>query len=82
MNERVELAASYNASGNSNKNPYNVDLVYKVKKDGTLKLKAYHKLANDPTLGQVSNVTSTGVGFYFRRQFNRIRLRKKKSLPD
>ncbi len=82
LNERVELAASYNTNAYSGKNPYNVDLVYKLKKDGTLKLKAYHKLANDPTLGDVTNVTTTGVGFYFRRQFDRIRLRKKKDAPE
>lgn len=82
MNERVELAASYNANSSSSRNPYNVDLVYKVKKDGSLKLKAYHKLANDPTLGDVSNVSTTGIGFYFRRQFDRIRLRKKKVQPE
>jgi len=78
MNERIELAVEYNANSSAAKDPYNLDLVYKVKKDGTLKLKAYHKRASDPTLGDVTNVTTTGVGFYFRKQFDRIRLRKKK----
>ncbi|MCB9240184.1 MAG: translocation/assembly module TamB domain-containing protein [Flavobacteriales bacterium] len=73
FNERLELAGSYNAYSTGSINPYNVDLIYNVKKDGSLKLKAYHKLANDPTLGQVSNVTTTGVGFYFKKQFNRIK---------
>ncbi len=77
MNERIELAVVYNANSSAAKDPYNVDLVYKLKKDGSLKLKAYHKRASDPTLGEVSNVTTTGVGFYFRKQFDRIRLRKK-----
>lgn len=79
MNERIELAVEYNANSSAAKDPYNLDLVYKVKKDGTLKLKAYHKRASDPTLGDVTNVTTTGVGFYFRKQFDRIRFRKKKS---
>lgn len=82
MNERIELALEYNANSSASKDPYNVGLVYKVKKDGSLKLKAYHKRASDPTLGDVSNVNTTGVGFYFRKQFNRIRLRKNKVKPE
>jgi hypothetical protein len=82
LNDRVELAVDYSAVNNSNIHPYTVDLVYKVKKDGSLKLKAYHKVANDPTLGDVSNVATTGVGFYFRQQFNRIRLRRNKIKPE
>ncbi|MFT5724631.1 MAG: hypothetical protein ACI9JN_001750 [Bacteroidia bacterium] len=76
MNDRMELALVYNANSSAAKDPYNVDLVYKLKKDGSLKLKAYHKRASDPTLGDVTNVTTTGVGFYFRKQFDRIRFRK------
>ena len=79
MNDRIELAVEYNANSSAAKDPYNVDLVYKVKKDGSLKLKAYHKRASDPTLGDVTNVTTTGVGFYFRKQFDRIWFRKKKA---
>lgn len=78
MNDRIELAVVYNANSSAAKDPYNLDLVYKVKKDGSLRLKAYHKRASDPTLGDVTNVTTTGVGFYFRKQFDRIRFRKKK----
>lgn len=78
FNERMELAGSYNAYSTGSINPYNVDLVYNMKKDGSLKLKAYHKLANDPTLGQVSNVTTTGVGFYFKKQFGKLNLLRSK----
>jgi TamB, inner membrane protein subunit of TAM complex len=80
FDERLELAGSYSASSTGSINPFNVDLVYKVKKDGSLKLKAYHKLANDPTLGQVSNVSTTGVGFYFKKQFKKLRFRRKKEV--
>ncbi len=82
MNDRIELAVVYNANSSAAKDPYNLDLVYKVKKDGSLKLKAYHKRASDPTLGDVTNVTTTGVGFYFRKQFDRIRLRKKNRIDN
>lgn len=82
INDRIELAASYNTNSSGNRNPYNVDLVYKVKKDGSLKLKAYHKLANDPTLGQISNVTTTGLGLYFRKHFNHLGIRRKKVKPE
>ena len=78
MNERLELAVEYNANSSAVKDPYKVDLVWRLNKEGNLKLKAYQKRANDPTLGDVSNVTTTGLGFYFRKQFDRIRLRKKK----
>lgn len=80
FDERLELAGSYNAYSTGSINPYNVDLVYNLKKDGSLKLKAYHKLANDPTLGQVSNVSTTGVGFFFKKQFEKIRFRKSKKV--
>ena len=82
LDERLELAANFNTNAYNGKNPYNVDLVYKLKRDGSLKVKAYHKLANDPTLGGTSNVTTSGVGLYFRKQFDRIRLRKKKIKPE
>ncbi|MFT5512307.1 MAG: hypothetical protein ACI8SE_000705 [Bacteroidia bacterium] len=79
MNDRIELGVEYNANSSAAKDPYNLDLVYKLKKDGTLKLKAYHRRASDPTLGDVTNVTTTGVGFYFRKQFDRILFRKNES---
>ena len=78
MQERLELAFVKNFTNNSAINPYTVDLVYKVKKDGSLKLKAYHKLSNDPSMGDVSNVSTTGVGFYFRKQFDKLRLNGRK----
>ena len=42
-----------------------------------LKDVAFQKLANDPTLGAINNITTTGVGFFFRTQFDRIRFRRK-----
>lgn len=78
--DRLEfgIAGSVNSSTTGATNPYNVDLIYNVKKDGSLRLKAYHKVANDPTLSQISNVSTSGVGFYFKKQFNHIRLWGKK----
>jgi hypothetical protein len=78
FNDRLELAGSVDAYANKGGvNPYNVNLIYNVKKDGKIRLKAFQKLANDPTLGEINNVTTTGVGFFFRTQFDRIRFRKK-----
>ncbi|MCB9261245.1 MAG: hypothetical protein H6607_02560 [Flavobacteriales bacterium] len=78
LNERLEFSGTYNNNPNAATNSYNFDLVFKVKKDGTLKLKTFYKRANDPNLGQISNVTTSGLGLYFRKQFDAIRLRKTK----
>jgi hypothetical protein len=79
FDNRLELAGSVNTySGTGGSNPYNLDVLYNVKKDGSLKLKAYHKRDN-PTFGQGSNITTTGVGFYFRIQFNKFNLKRTKN---
>jgi len=78
FNDRLEIAGSVDAyANNAGKNPYNVNLVYNLQEDGKLRLKAFQKLANDPTLGDSNNITTTGVGLFFRLQFDRIRFRRK-----
>lgn len=80
FNDRLEIAGSVDAYTNNGRNPYNLNLVYNVKEDGKIRVKAFQKLANDPTLGAINNITTTGVGFFFRTQFDRIRFRRKE--PD
>lgn len=77
FNDRLEIAGSVDAYTNNGRNPYNLNLVYNVKEDGKVRVKAFQKLANDPTLGAINNITTTGVGFFFRTQFDRIRFRRK-----
>jgi hypothetical protein len=77
FNDRLEVAGSVDAYSTVGRNPYDVNLVYNIRKDGKLRVKAFQKLANDPTLGAISNVTTTGFGFFFRTQFDRIRLCRK-----
>jgi hypothetical protein len=73
LNERLEFSGSLDAIENNNgSNPWNVNLVYRINKEGNLKLRAYRRMANDPTLGQISNTTTTGLGFYYRKQFNKL----------
>jgi len=78
FNDRLEIAGSVDAVTNSaGKNPYDVNLIYNVKEDGKIRIKAFQKMANDPTLGDINNITTTGFGLFFRMQFDRIRLRRK-----
>jgi hypothetical protein len=40
-------------------------------------VRGFQKQANDPTLGNITNVTTTGVGLFYRYQFDSFRLKRK-----
>lgn len=77
FNDRLEIAGSVDAYSNNGRNPYDVNVVYNVREDGKIRVKAFQKLANDPTMGSINNVTTTGFGLFFRTQFDRIRIFRK-----
>ena len=81
MNDRLELAYSVDAAAQGSK-PYDVSIKYDINEEGNIKIRGFQKQANDPTLGNINNVTTTGVGLSFRYQFDRFRLRKKKVKPE
>ncbi len=77
LKDRLEVESSIDANSSAGKNPYNVMVQYNVTPDGRFKVRGFSKFANDPTLGQVSNISTTGVGFFYRIQFDRISFRRK-----
>jgi hypothetical protein len=80
LNDRLEVAYSVDAAAQGSR-PYDVSVKYDINKEGNVKIRGFQKQANDPTLGNINNVTTTGVGLSFRYQFDRFRLRKKKVKP-
>ncbi|MBR9859158.1 hypothetical protein GYB22_00105 [bacterium] len=69
-NERIEFQGSYDAASASGNSLYDVNLQYNLNEDGSFKLRGFHRNANDPTLGNLSNVTTSGVGLFYRHQFD------------
>lgn len=78
LNDRLELQGSYDASATTGSRPYDVNVQYNLSKDGSFKIKGFQRNANDPTLGNISNVTTSGVGFFYRHQFDHFWFEKKK----
>ncbi len=82
LNDRLELDGSVDANAINGRNPYNLNIQYNITSDGRFKVRGFSKFANDPTLGVVSNIFTTGVGFSYRRQFNTFfKGRKKNQIP-
>lgn len=78
LNDRLELAASVDAAANNSEVPYDFSVQYNLNPDGTFKVRGFQKNANDPTLGNANFVSTTGVGLFYRYQFDRFFKRKKK----
>lgn len=81
LNDRLELSGSVDAAAQGSR-PYDISLKYDITEEGNLKVRGFQKQANDPTLGNINNVTTTGVGLFYRYQFDRFRLRRKKVKPE
>lgn len=80
LNDRLELSYSVDAAAQGSR-PYDISVKYDINEEGNIKIRGFQKQANDPTLGNINNVTTTGVGLSFRYQFDKFRLRKKKVEP-
>jgi hypothetical protein len=76
LNDRLELSYSVDAAAQGSK-PYDISIKYDISEDGSFKVRGFQKQANDPTLGNITNVTTTGVGLFYRYQFDLFRLKKK-----
>lgn len=79
LNERLEFAGSVDAGSSYNYTPYNLNLRYNISSDGRFMVHGFTRQVNDPTLGNITNITTTGVGLYYRKQFDRIFRRKKET---
>ena len=82
LNDRLELAYSVDATADAGSMPYDFNVQYNISKDGSFKAKGFQKNANDPTLGNLNNITTTGVGLYYRYQFDKFRFRRKKKVVE
>ncbi len=80
--DRIELEGSVDANNSVGIRPWDITAKVKLKKDGNFKLKLFHKNAVDPTLGNLSNIQTSGVGLYYKYQFDKFRLREKKIKPE
>jgi hypothetical protein len=80
LNDRLEVSYSIDAVSQGSR-PYDISVKYNITEDGSLKVRGFQKQANDPTLGNITNVNTTGVGLFYRYQFDKFRFRKKKIEP-
>ena len=78
LNDRLELHGSYDATTTTGARPYDLNVQYDLSKDGSFKVRGFQKNANDPTLGNLYNITTSGVGFYYRHQFDHFWFSKPK----
>lgn len=81
LDDRLEVSGSVDAVAQGSR-PYDISIKYDINEDGNLKIRGFQKQANDPTLGNINNVTTTGVGLFYRYQFDKFRIRKKKIKPE
>jgi len=77
INDRLEIIASYNTAVT---NTPNFDVQYSLTKDGRLKVKAYSK--SNLNIVSNSNSTTQGVGFFFKKEFDRRRKRRIRRLKE
>lgn len=64
-NDRIEIGTSYGQSGNTN---YDVNVSYKIRRDGRLLVRAFNKKANDPRSINTSTINTSGLGLYYRNE--------------
>ena len=66
-NDRIEIGGTYGQSGNTS---YDVNVSYKVKKDGRLLIRGFNNRANDPINVNNKPINTSGVGFYYRKELD------------
>ncbi len=65
LNDRLEVGVS--GSGNLS---YDVNVSFKIKKDGSLLLRQFNRRANDPLNVNSQPVNTNGLGLYYRREID------------
>ena len=68
--DKFEYQISYDVASAGGNNLYDVNVQYSLTDDGSFKLRGFRRDANDPTLGNIANVTTTGLGLFYRHQFD------------
>lgn len=85
LNDKLSFESSIDAAGLGNDattfTPYDLSLQYDINEDGTLSIRGFQKNAADPTLNNLTNVNTTGVGLSYKYQFDKFRFRIKKIEP-
>ncbi len=66
-NDRIEIGGTYGQAGNTS---YDVNLSYKIKKDGKLRVRGFNNRANDPININNKPINTSGVGLYYRKEFD------------
>ncbi len=81
LNDRLEVQTSFDVLGFSGTNNFTGQIMgqYSLRPDGNLKLRGFNRTANNPIYSR--NVTSQGVGLYFRREFDSFSDLLKKKQP-
>jgi len=64
-NDRIEIGGTYGQAGNSS---YDVNVSYKISKDGRLLVRAFNKQGNDPISANQTTINTSGVGLYYRKE--------------
>ena len=82
MNDRLEVQTSFDVLGFSGNNNFTGQIMgqYSLRPDGNLKLRGFNRTATNPLYNR--NVTSQGIGLYYRREFDSFSdLLRKKQTP-
>lgn len=64
-NDRIEIGGTYGQAGNSS---YDVNVSYKISKDGRLLVRAFNKQGNDAISTNQTTVNTSGLGLYYRKE--------------
>lgn len=64
-NDRLEIGGTYGQAGTSS---YDVNVSYKISKDGRLLVRAFNKQANDPVSANPTTINTSGLGLYYRKE--------------
>jgi len=68
-NDRIEIGGTYGQSGNTS---YDINVSYKIRKDGRMSVRAFNRRANDPISINVTPINSSGLGLYYRKEIDYI----------
>jgi len=64
-NDRIEIGGTYGQAGNSS---YDVNVSYKISKDGRLLIRAFNKQGNDAISTNQTTINTSGLGLYYRKE--------------
>lgn len=68
FDDRLEVQASYDVVTYNN----NFMTQYNIRRDGSLRLRAYQKTTNTTEATYFKNITTQGIGLYYRKEFDQF----------